>query len=123
MAKTKKIPYTQQKLQSLFEYIEGDLWWRYDGSMKDLTEPAGGVRKSGYRQIFIDRTPYYAHRLIFKMLYNIEPEYLDHINQDKSDNRIDNLRPINPSQSLHNTGISKANKTGVKGVCWYKVFF
>ena len=45
---------------------------------------------------------------------------IDHINQDPSDNRWDNLRAVNHSQNGLNSKISKNNRSGYTGVSWHK---
>jgi len=46
---------------------------------------------------------------------------IDHINHDKLDNQRSNLRSVTRSQNKMNTPITKANKSGVKGVWWDKI--
>jgi hypothetical protein len=41
---------------------------------------------------------------------------VDHINGNKKDNRICNLRPVSRIENAHNLGRSKKNKTGTTGV-------
>lgn len=45
----------------------------------------------------------WGHHFAWYMTYgNVEFQMLDHINRDKSDNRIHNLRPVTSSENLHN---------------------
>lgn len=44
----------------------------------------------------------------------------DHINQNKLDNRRNNLRTVTSSQNLHNSGISAKNTSGYKGISLMK---
>ena len=49
-------------------------------------------------------TVYLLHRLIWKLCYNTEPEIIDHMNRDKKDNRIRNLREATPQTNGNNSG-------------------
>lgn len=44
--------------------------------------------------------------------------FVDHINGDIHDNRIENLRLATPAQNACNAKLSKANTTGLKGLSW-----
>lgn len=77
----------------------------------------GGVSPAGYWQVSIDGKTYTAQRLAWLYVYDEWPEgAIDHINQIKTDNRIENLRVINYSLNAHNTNLRLANNSGVKGV-------
>lgn len=82
---------------------------------------AGSKRKKdGYISLSIDRKPLLAHRIIWAMYYGYWPiKYLDHINRNRSDNRISNLREVSCSENCQNTTIYKSNKNGVKGVYYH----
>lgn len=121
MAKTKKIPYTQDELKAMFEYRDGALFWRAARRNVAINKESGSsAHLQGYRIISIKNANYYAHRLIWKMFNNEEHGFIDHIDQDPSNNKIENLRLISQSQNLHNTGNPKNNTSGVKGVSWNK---
>lgn len=55
------------------------------------------------------------HRFIVKCPKN---KQVDHVNRDKLDNRIDNLRICSSSQNTANKGLNSTNKSGYKGVHW-----
>lgn len=58
------------------------------------------------------------HRLIMNFP---EKMIVDHINHDTLDNRRENLRVVNNSQSMQNVkGTRKDNKSGYKNVNWHK---
>ena len=46
---------------------------------------------------------------------------LDHINRDRSDNRVENLRWATYSENQQNKGIQKNNKVGIKNICYDKI--
>jgi len=64
-----------------------------------------------------------AHRVAFFLHHGYYPQWpnsIDHINRDGCDNRLINLREVTARQQSANTGISKANTSGVKGVSFLK---
>lgn len=62
-----------------------------------------------------------AHRLAWFIVYGKEPDFeIDHINQNKTDNRIENLRDVPRFLNCRNKPKSKANSSGVTGVYWHK---
>ena len=54
------------------------------------------------------------------MHYNYIPNLVDHIDQNPCNNNINNLRDTNKKVNAINTGLSISNKSGVKGVHYYK---
>ena len=87
--KHRKLP-ELQKLQEHLEYHPdtGLFIRKLDGAL------AGCINKEGYTQIYVCGKIYLAHRLAFYMFHRKDPaQYIvDHINGDRSDNRIGNLR-------------------------------
>ena len=60
------------------------------------------------------------HRQILGLSFG-DKSCVDHINCDKLDNRKSNLRICNRTQNNHNIGLSKRNKSGVKGVSHHHI--
>jgi len=76
-----------------------------------------GCEENGYIVIGFGRNRYKAHRLAWFFVHGYMPEQqLDHINGNKSDNRLANLREASPSCNVRNQPISKSNSSGFTGV-------
>jgi topoisomerase IA-like protein len=61
-----------------------------------------------------------VHRLIWKLLYNSEPDEIDHINGDRADNRAANLRSVCKTENCRNQRLRSDNTSGHVGVSWDK---
>ena len=62
------------------------------------------------------------HRLVAEH-YIPNPDNLpqvDHRYRDRTDNRVESLRWVTPSENSQNTGIMKTNKCGYKNICYDK---
>lgn len=78
---------------------------------------AGTIGKDGYVRVSIQRKSYLAHRLAWAYAYGKWPEHwLDHINRNRADNRLANLRVASPGTNAQNTPRYQNNKSGCKGV-------
>jgi hypothetical protein len=121
MAKPIPLP-PQKKLQELFDYRDGELYWKERINVSiDLSKPAGDIDTKGYRRIQIEGKRYRAHRLIWKYHYGKDPkEFIDHIDGNKTNNNIENLREATNQQNGFNRGPQKNNKLGIKGVKKYR---
>jgi len=93
---------------------------RYKTSHVIIGSNAGTLTKKGYTRIRVPTMGYVmAHRLAWWFHYQEWPEnQIDHINGERSDNRIINLRQATNAQNQHNSQVRKDSKTGVKGVTW-----
>lgn len=82
---------------------------------------AGSLKKNGYVHIQIDGKCYLAHRLAWLYEYGTFPDgILDHINGNRCDNRIENIREVTSMQNCQNEMKRTNNTSGVKVVCWDK---
>jgi len=116
---------TAEELRNLLSYNPdtGEFIWivRPSKAVK-AGDVAGIVDKKGYRTIGIKRKIYKAHRLAWLYVHGKLPNgVIDHINGDKSDNRIENLRDVffdGNSQNVRKPNIR--NKSGFMGVIWYQ---
>ena len=72
---------------------------------------------SGYRAGHIFKNMYLAHRVAWAVHYGVWPDaQIDHIDGDRSNNRIDNLRVVSPEDNQKNVKQRADNTSGVKGV-------
>lgn len=73
----------------------------------------------GYLVGAIFNVKYKSHRVAWAMVSGEWPTGdVDHINCDRSDNRLSNLRLATRAQNMQNRGATRRNTTGLKGVCW-----
>jgi len=109
-----------EELHRLFRYDSetGKLYWKISPAIPvKAGDETAWIMSNGYLRVMIKNKSYYVHRIIYKMCHKIEPpDYLDHINEIKTDNRIENLRSIdqghNTRRSLKGTGVK--NPSGNK---------
>jgi hypothetical protein len=98
--------------------------WNFRWSKKEA-----GTPKDGYIALNLNTKKFNirsrAHRIIWKISFNEDPpKEIDHINGNRSDNRIQNLRAVTRSQNNCNSK-TRNNFSGVKGIdfckrrsCW-----
>ena len=78
---------------------------------REGSTPIANPSSDGYTRIGIKGRKYLAHRLAWFFVHGETPDTIDHINGEKSDNRIANLRNVTQAQNL-------LNKKGKRGVYW-----
>lgn len=109
---------TKEDLRSSLTYDKMTGKFFHKRKINQAFGEAGWVNpKTGYRIITVKGHRYMAHRLAWFYAHGKWPkDSLDHINTDKDDNRICNLREATDSQNRANIGVFKNNKLGIKGV-------
>lgn len=111
---------TQKQLQELVFYADGKLFWCQHRYEKRNGTELGYISANGYVRTEIQGKKYYVHRLIFLYHHGYFPANVDHINGNRLDNRLENLREATSAQNNHNRSQDRRNKSGFKGVCWSK---
>ena len=86
---------------------------------------AGFLRKDGYIKITVtlrgEKRAFLAHRVAWLLEHNRWPEnFIDHVNGERSDNRLCNLRSVDRQGNQRNQKRRSNNATGVLGVSWSK---
>lgn len=77
--------------------------------------------RDGYLRVNIEGKLYSAHILAWIYHFGVEPKNtIDHINRNKLDNRISNLRDVSMSINKINQSVNKRNVTGTTGVYYCK---
>jgi len=112
---------TQERLKELFDYQDGQLIWKINrGRLAKAGQVAGFFNeKLGYIRVGTGGKNHLLHRLIFMYHHGYLPEFIDHINGNKVDNRIENLRPATKEQNCQNRIAHKNNTSGEKNVSWH----
>jgi hypothetical protein len=104
---------TQTLLKELFDYQDGQLIHRDSG--KSAVIKAG---KKRYERITIGGKVHALHRMIFLWNHGYLPETIDHIDGDRDNNRIENLREATQQQNCLNRKHHSNSKSPYKNVYW-----
>jgi len=91
-----------------YKYIDGKLY-------KEVGHEAG----YGYRRVSINGVRYLVHRIIYFMHHGSEPEVVDHIDRDTTNNSIENLRAATKAENAYNCGVRVDNSSGFRNVTWH----
>lgn len=136
MGQSKSI--TVDALRSVLRYEEGKLFWLARGidmfshcknpsrhcdtwnakfaGKEAFTADDGG----GYRRGTIFGRHYRAHQVVWALVHGVWAKVIDHVDHDKSNNDIHNLRSVSAKENARNLGVSAANTSGVVGVSFLK---
>lgn len=107
-------------IESRVIYADGRLVWRQHGRGHEQGGVVGSIDKaSGYAFTRLQGgEKVYIHRLVWQLLRGPIPAgmEIDHINGQRADNRIENLRAVTRSINLKNKRATPLNVTGHRGV-------
>lgn len=121
---------TQEYVRERFDYNGSHLVWKkreirnnynYSWNTKFAGKRAGTLdKKEGYYRILLDKKIYAEHQLIWLWIKGTWPkEEIDHINRNRSDNRIENLREATKYENQQNRTLQHNSTSGYTGVCWH----
>jgi hypothetical protein len=107
------------------EYRNGELYWKIPKPNRKMNASVGAINGRGYKHVGVkvkDKTHYFLiHRLVYLLHHGYNPESIDHIDGNKLNNAIENLREATNAENMQNTWTQKNSTTGVKGVHAHKL--
>jgi hypothetical protein len=116
---------TFEEADWLFTYDGVNLRWKIQPSRNiQAGDVAGTIISPGgklYRQVRTNGAIYGVHRIIWLLVHKTWPEnYIDHIDGNGLNNRIENLRDVPQAENCKNRKKQKNNTSGHTGVKWCK---
>lgn len=107
------------------KYILENFTYQNDGTItrnKD-NKTVGWKDKDGYLIMKAKGKNFKTHRVAWLLNYGKFPDTeLDHINRNRTDNRIENLREVDRKQQVHNSTVKPNKNTGVIGIYYDKTY-
>ena len=110
----------KHQYHNIFYYKDGILYNKFTRGPKSLKDQKVGDLNNGYLRTSINGNREKIHRIIYAMHHGYIPKIIDHINGNKLDNRIENLREVTIAQNNFNSKKPITNTSGIKGISWKK---
>ena len=108
---------TLEKLRKLFTYKDGVFIRNYNINSRALKDtPVSKIGSGGYVCVNIDKKVYLVHRLVWFYHYGVWPDTIDHIDRNKQNNKIENLRSVSQLYNNLNRSAHVDGKSKYKGV-------
>jgi hypothetical protein len=104
---------SHRKIEDQVEYREGALYWTNPRKKCLVGLECGHTTQQGYRRMVCQNRLVFTHRVIWFICTGAWPADdmdIDHINRNKLDNRIENLREVSRSMNAFNTGSLNVSK-------------
>ena len=113
---------TQKRLKEILSYDEHTGVFTRVHSIGGYLKGSivGTKHDKGYLRGTVDKKGYLLHRLAWLYKYGYFPKELDHINHDKTDNRISNLRIVDRAENMKNVKLRSNNTSGTVGIRYVK---
>ena len=105
---------SNRKIEDQVEYRDGSLYWTNPRKRSLMGQECGSV-DGRYRRMKCQNRTEQMHRVIWFICKGSRPSEnkdIDHINQDKLDNRIENLREVSRSANAFNNKALNAHPNG-----------
>ena len=117
MSKRRHEVVTRERLMEVLDYNKetGIFTWKKKLSARGAVVKVAGTISYGYNAINIDGVRYFAHRLAWLYVYGEWPKQeIDHIDRNRRNNAISNLRDVSRVVNALNVGPRNSN-AGIKG--------
>ena len=111
---------SKENLHKLFEYKDGNLYWKDNYFKSFIGKKAGFSSGNNYIRINIKNKQYFAHRIIFMMHHGYLPNIIDHIDRNSLNNKIENLREADARENALNSTLTQPSITGIRNVYFDK---
>ena len=108
-------------LQEHTEYKDGQLVWKTGKGRRVMGSPLGTPHNRGYMATSLEGRRFLVHTLVFAYHNGYFPTMVDHIDGDRLNNRIENLRECDYNENGYNSKLRKDNTSGHKNVSWSRV--
>ncbi len=102
------------------ETSKSALRWKTRKQGRKINGECGSLNRDGYWQITVKETHILIHRLVFALMHGELPDevILDHLDGNRKNNKIANLREATRLINMRNMGMLNTNNSGVTGVCY-----
>ena len=112
---------TQADVLEFFQYEDGKLFWKKRSANRTVVgSQISFVENTGYIRVRFKGKHYGIHQIIFLMHYGYIPEHVDHVDGEKLNNKIENLRAATKSENALNKKVRCDSASGIKNVHWYE---
>lgn len=115
---------TDQEIKRRIRYdqITGKFYWKVTiggRGGKAGEELTGRINKNGYLDVGVNCKRYLLHRVAWFLAHEEWPNHIDHVDHNRLNNKLENLRSVSNAENMLNKSMSPRNKSGITGVDWY----
>ena len=90
----------------IYDPLTGEFTWKVSSPRRKAGSKAGGVSGAGYVYIGFQKKTYLAHRVAWFIMKGEVPDYIDHIDGDRTNNAWNNLRSVSKKENHRIRGTS-----------------
>jgi hypothetical protein len=108
------------KIEDYLYESMGRVYWKKAKGSRGIVGNRFGSYDGKYWHGMFEGKMYREHQLVWYLNYGYIPKYIDHINNNPTDNRIENLREVTQKENGMNAKLRVDNTTGCKGVFYDK---